>query len=228
MAPAEPCHFSFKICIVGDSGVGKTTICNRILNSKDETNGLQTLASKREVGISVKTKYVERNGTKYKICLWDCPGTSKYMQLTSRLVAGATGILLLFDVTNRSSFDNLTNWLSEIEKYTKVTKVLVGFKIDSKHARRQVEEEHAEAFASKNKMEYFEAQQGDISMCQDPFDFLLDCCVDAVPDPIDPEELIRKGIKLGPLADPGSFMRWRHKMATAGALPGITTEVDWL
>ena len=146
-------HFSFKVAICGDTGVGKTTLLEgEGASSYARTSGDTT------VGINFRVKFYEVDGQTYRVQFWDCPGAERYMKLTSRYCAGAAGAIFVFDVNNRATFDHISDWIRQVEKNGPVLKVLVGNKVDdnSRGSGREVTQQEAEAFADKNGLDYFE------------------------------------------------------------------------
>jgi Ras-related protein Rab-18 len=96
---------------------------------------------------------------KIKMTIWDTAGQERFRTLTSSYYRGAQGIMLVYDVTRRDSFENLSKWLEEVEMYhpgrgRDVVKLLVGNKVD---CDRVVTQEEAEAWARSKGMLFLEA-----------------------------------------------------------------------
>jgi Ras-related protein Rab-18 len=143
----------FKLLLIGDSGVGKSSLLVSFTENKF-TDDMTTT-----IGVDFKVKYVNVRGKRVKLVIWDTAGQERFRTLTSSYYRGAQGIILIYDITNRESFDNLKNWLKEVNlyaTYTDTVKLLVGNKIDLE-AKRQVSEEAGEQFASENGMLFIEA-----------------------------------------------------------------------
>jgi small GTP-binding protein len=187
-------HFSFKVAICGDTGVGKTTLLEgEKAQSYARTTGDTT------VGINFRVKFYEVDGRTYRVQFWDCPGAERYMKLTSRYCAGAAGAIFVFDVNNRATFDHISDWVRQVEKNGPILKVLVGNKVDdnSRGSGREVTSQEAEAFADKNGLDYFETSALTGLRVNHVFQGIFTQIVESMPNPPEPSLLLKKGIKLG-------------------------------
>eukprot|EP01111_Echinosteliopsis_oligospora_P015444 TRINITY_DN611_c0_g1_i1.p1 TRINITY_DN611_c0_g1~~TRINITY_DN611_c0_g1_i1.p1 ORF type:complete len:205 (-),score=56.15 TRINITY_DN611_c0_g1_i1:54-668(-) len=147
MAGGEEYDVLLKLLMIGDSDVGKSSILLRF--TEDEYNDDQPCT----IGVDFKIKMVEYGGKKVNLTIWDTAGQEKFRSLTSSYYRGTQGIILVYDVTRRESFNNLEIWLNEIETYTTspdVVKLLVGNKIDKEN--REVTKEEAAEFARSKAM----------------------------------------------------------------------------
>jgi Ras-related protein Rab-18 len=123
------------------------------------------------IGVDFKVKHIELNKKRIKLTVWDTAGQERFRTLTSSYYRGAQGVVMVYDVTRRDSFDNLDHWLKEIKLYSPnngegVVKLLVGNKIDLSDGtsnddgevyERQVERYEAEEWARKQGMLFLEA-----------------------------------------------------------------------
>jgi small GTP-binding protein len=119
-------HF-YKICIVGDFRVGKTTLLNQYLEKRFTPNVAST------IGSNFYVKQIKIPNVKNLITLqiWDLAGQEHFKWVRHEFYKGAKGIVYVFDLTNKKTFDNLTNWKNEIEKAVeRFSSVLVGNKLD--------------------------------------------------------------------------------------------------
>jgi Ras-related protein Rab-1A len=125
------CKYLFKIILIGNSGVGKTCLMKRYT---DETYNFTQLST---IGVDFKIKTVEVEGEKIKLQIWDTAGQERFRAIISNYYRGAHGIIMVFDVGNRDSFDNLGEWLSEVKKHTSenVEMVILGNKCDKRGER---------------------------------------------------------------------------------------------
>jgi len=143
--------YIFKILLVGDSGVGKSSMLSRFTEDKFEEKAPATM------GVDSKPKIVTVDGKRVKLNVWDTAGQERMGFLTSSYYRGAHGIIIVFDITNAGSFQSVSNWLGEIERYAydSALKVLVGNKSDL--SSREVKADEAQTFA-KNELsvDYFE------------------------------------------------------------------------
>ena len=142
---------TYKIILVGDSSVGKTNLLTQYVDEKFTENNIST------VGIEFKNKIIElENGRKIRLQIWDTSGQEKFMSLTKNYFRGCNLALFVFDVTNKTSFDDISMWLDSFKDVNgeKSKRVLIGNKIDLDN--RVVEKEEAENFAKENDLQYFE------------------------------------------------------------------------
>ena len=86
-------HFSFKVVICGDSGVGKTSLLDG-----EGTSAYARASGDQGSGINFRVKFYEVEGKTYRVQFWDCPGAERYMNLTGRFSAGSAGAIIVFDV----------------------------------------------------------------------------------------------------------------------------------
>ncbi|GAB4822438.1 hypothetical protein N2152v2_009484 [Parachlorella kessleri] len=131
MAEADVDH-TFKILLVGDSGVGKSSLLMRFT-----TGGFQELAP--TIGVDFKAKIVELQGKQIKLTVWDTAGQERFRTLTSSYYRGAQGIIFVYDVTRRETFESLGDiWMREVDMYSTVedaVKMVVANKTDLADAR---------------------------------------------------------------------------------------------
>ena len=111
------------------------------------------------IGVDFKVKHMDVSGKRIKLTIWDTAGQERFRTLTSSYYRGAHGVVLVYDVTRMDSFENLEQWLKEVQLYSpnggeNVVKLLVGNKID---LERQVPREKAEAWARSQGMLFLEA-----------------------------------------------------------------------
>jgi len=143
--------YLFKVLLIGDSGVGKSSILVRFAEDDFEEDRPCT------IGVDFKTKVIDLDGKKINLTIWDTAGQEKFRSLTSSYYRGTQGIILVYDVTRRSSFASLELWLGEIELYATnrdVVKFLVGNKVDKNN--REVSREEAQKFAKSKSMLFME------------------------------------------------------------------------
>ncbi|KAJ7987688.1 hypothetical protein DPEC_G00329070 [Dallia pectoralis] len=143
---------SFKVMLVGDSGVGKTCLLVRF---KDRAFLAGSFIS--TVGIDFRNKVLNIDALKVKLQIWDTAGQERFRSVTHAYYRDAHALLLLYDVTNKTSFDNIKAWLTEIHEYTQqdVVIMLLGNKADVTH-ERVVKREEGENLAKEFGVPFME------------------------------------------------------------------------
>ena len=123
--------FVFKTIIVGDSGVGKTKITLRYIDNKFQVDTQST------IGVEFASKQLEIRNQRVKLQIWDTAGTERYKAVTTVYFQGARGALVVFDITSRSSFENIESWLKDIKRTAcrDVKLMLIGNKSDMNEER---------------------------------------------------------------------------------------------
>ena len=142
-----------QLLIIGDSTVGKTSILSRYTNGDFNPHYLAT------VGLDFFKKDEVFNGKTIRIKIWDTAGQERYKSLTQGYFRNAEGIMIVYDVSNLVSFENLKYWIQSIKTHIDIDKgeipaIIIGNKIDI--FEREVKKEDAEAFAQQEGFKYFE------------------------------------------------------------------------
>ena len=141
----------FKLLLIGESNVGKTSIIVRYVDNDFQPTGISTL------GVDVKCKYVLLNKTKIRLDIWDTAGQERFRGLAKNYFRGGNGFILVYDITNKKSFGKLKGWINDAkEKIDKDYKmIVVGNKKDCEK-EREVEIELLKEFAAKNEVSFLE------------------------------------------------------------------------
>jgi Ras-related protein Rab-8A len=115
-----------KLLLIGDSGVGKSCLLCRYSDDVFNSNFITT------IGIDFKIRTIELDGAKIKLQIWDTAGQERFRTITQAYYRGAMGILLVYDVTDDKSFNNIRTWMRNIEQHAneQVVKILLGNKCD--------------------------------------------------------------------------------------------------
>uniref|UniRef100_M3ZEL7 small monomeric GTPase n=1 Tax=Xiphophorus maculatus TaxID=8083 RepID=M3ZEL7_XIPMA len=107
---AKTYDYLFKLLLIGDSGVGKTCVLFRFSEDAFNSTFIST------IGIDFKIRTIELDGKKIKLQIWDTAGQERFRTITTAYYRGAMGIMLVYDITNEKSFDNIKNWIRNIEE----------------------------------------------------------------------------------------------------------------
>jgi small GTP-binding protein len=147
-----------KTVIVGDSGVGKTSILFRFVNQTFQNEVPSTL------GVEFMSKVIDIDSRTLEVQLWDTAGQELFRSVTRGYYRGAIGAFVVFDLTNRESFTNLPQWITDLQSTARrdVVIVVLGNKADLVESR-DVTKFEAEEFAKRSNVGYFEtsAKTGD-------------------------------------------------------------------
>ena len=150
-ATSTATEVTVKVIVLGSSEVGKTCILNRYFNNEFQENALST------IGIDFQTKFFKFDDQKVKVNYTDTAGQEKFRAISVNYLKGTNGVILVFDITNKESFDLLETWMNDLKENNKVdiSKVLIGNKLDLAEDR-QVQKEEAEKFAKSIGCKYYE------------------------------------------------------------------------
>ncbi|KAL1501532.1 hypothetical protein ABEB36_006837 [Hypothenemus hampei] len=138
----ETFDFLFKIVLIGDCGTGKTCVVQRFKNGTFiERHG-------NTIGVDFSMKTVMVDGKKVKLQIWDTAGQERFRTITQSYYRSANGVIIVYDITKRSSFLSVARWVEEVRRYSgnSVLLALVGNKADLESCR-EVEFEEAEALS---------------------------------------------------------------------------------
>ena len=142
---------TFKILTIGESGVGKTCIAKRFVQDKFVKNHLVT------IGVDYFAKTLHINNKDVKLKIWDTAGQERFKTLTAQYYKGADGILLVYDVSDEESYEEIRDWMGQIALNTQkddLGLVLLGNKCDLH--QRTVTKEMGDKLGEELKIKYFE------------------------------------------------------------------------
>ena len=151
----ETKNAKFKIALLGDSTVGKTSIIKRLINNDFKESQLSTIGAEQ----NTKTIKLNENSEEEILCtlqIFDTAGQEKFRSITPNYIKNADGIVLVFDLTNSSSFENIKYWIKQIhnnKKYENLPFIIVGNKYDLKN--QIVVQEDEIKFNEKNSETFF-------------------------------------------------------------------------
>lgn len=158
---------TFKILTIGESGVGKTCILRRFVEDKFLKNHLAT------IGIDFKTKNIIVDGVQVKLKIWDTAGQERFRNITNQYYKGADGIILVYDVTDRLSFEKIREWMNQIKQNTtenEIGLVLLGNKCDADP--REIYESDGIELGKELGIQYFESSAMNNINISESFNFL--------------------------------------------------------
>ncbi|KAF7189107.1 GTP-binding protein ypt1 [Pseudocercospora fuligena] len=159
-----PYDYLFKLLLIGDSGVGKSCL---LLRFADDTYTESYIST---IGVDFKIRTIELDGKTVKLQIWDTAGQERFRTITSSYYRGAHGICVVYDVTDMDSFNNVKQWLQEIDRYATegVNKLLVGNKSDMTD-KKVVEYTVAKEFADSLGIPFLETSAKNASNVEQAF-----------------------------------------------------------
>merc|ERR1711935_911355 len=151
MALNQDYDFLFKVLIIGNSHVGKSNILLRFSENVFHESFLPT------IGVDFKIKNVQVEDKTIKLHIWDTAGQERFKTITATYYKGAHGIILVYDITDRTTFVEIENWLSEIQQHASpnVARLLVGNKCDME-GERQVSYQDGKDYADSLGIPFLE------------------------------------------------------------------------
>mmetsp|Transcript_635 Transcript_635/g.775 ORF Transcript_635/g.775 Transcript_635/m.775 type:complete len:347 (-) Transcript_635:1213-2253(-) len=155
-----------KILLLGDSGVGKTSLMLRFSDDQFQESLMST------AGVDFKVRYLEKNNTRTKCQIWDTAGQERFHVITRAYYRGSHGIALVYDAANESSFKQIEYWMENIRKHASsdVSVVLLGNKTDLPN--KKITPEQGKEIAEKYNIKFFETSAKTGSNVVDAFETL--------------------------------------------------------
>jgi len=171
----DPDQIVFRLLLVGNADVGKTSVLSRYA---------QEPFADKYPDVEQKVRTLQVKGKTVNVILVDTAGQERFRELTSGTYRGIDGIYLCYDVTRKDTFDDIGEWLNELNRYAKDRKVerfLLATKVDllSSGGERQVTEEEGREFASNNSMTFFETSAKDDTNIEASFMAMMDKLLDS-------------------------------------------------
>ena len=139
----------FKITFVGDVSVGKTTIINRINGNPFKE------VYEATIGVDFFPKKIKYNELEMTLQIWDTAGQEKYRGLIPNYVRGSSIVFIVFDLTNRTTFENISRWIDDVNNIEKTMLILIGNKKDLSE-KIVVNKNEIEPFAKEKNIPYYE------------------------------------------------------------------------
>jgi len=154
--------FHFKILIIGESSVGKSSLMTRFVDETFQPSFFPT------IGVDFKVRTLVIDGHQCKVQIWDTAGQERFRVITTTYYRDAAGVLIVYDVTNGESFSRIRRWIDEINKYCdeSIAIVLVGNKddnpsFDGDPVEKVVSTSDAEEYANQMNLTFFETSAKD-------------------------------------------------------------------
>jgi Ras-related protein Rab-11A len=171
----EDTNLLFKVVIIGDSGVGKSNLMTRYTTNEFSQDTPAT------IGVEFMTKSVKTEGRDVKVQIWDTAGQERFRAISRSIYHGAKGAMLVYDITNQQSFDNIPNWLAELRVHVSATCsiFLIGNKCDLEHLRA-VKKDVADRFARDNGLSFLETSALEKTNVDKAFEWLVKSVYDVV------------------------------------------------
>ena len=158
----------FKIMILGESMVGKTSLINRY--TLDVFGGKYLCT----VGIDFQKKIIEMNGKKILLQIWDTAGQERFRNINKSYFQQSNAFILAYDMTNTDSFDQISYWIKEVceKSDDRIKSILVATKVDLED-NREVSTEDGEKLAKEHNLEFFETSAKDNINIKEAFENLV-------------------------------------------------------
>ncbi len=138
-----------KIIFTGDIAVGKTSIINVLMGQKF------TAEYEASIGVDFFSKTMKYKGKVIKLQIWDSAGQEKFRSLIPNYIRGASLVFIVYDISNKKSFENLSNWINFVNNIENSNIVIVGNKNDLED-KREVTLEEGQKFCEEKNIEFFE------------------------------------------------------------------------
>ena len=165
---ADEEYQTFKILLLGDLCVGKTSILLKYVENKFEESILST------IGVDYMDKIINYGHEKVKLQIWDTSGQEKFKSIATNFLRTTDGAFLVFDITQRITFDNIKKWLNDVKENNEEVKIIIlGNKSDLKD-NREVKQDYINTFLEKNNFKYFETSAKNGTYIEEAFKAMAD------------------------------------------------------
>ena len=138
-----------KIIFIGDIYVGKTSIINVLMGQKFNNE------YEASIGVDFFSKTIKYKGKTIKLQIWDSAGQEKFRSLIPNYIRGSSLVFIVYDITNKKSFDNLQTWIDFVNNIENSNIVILGNKVDL-DSQRQVTTEEVEKFCEEKNYDFYE------------------------------------------------------------------------
>lgn len=171
---AQKPRYFFKISVVGDRAVGKTSLIDRFVNEKFEDDYIATM------GVNITLKDTTVDDIPVQLMLWDIGGAEQWAKVRKMFYRGSSGVLLVYDVTRPATFLNVTNFLQALEKtiQKQIPFILIGNKNDLTHIKKIPPENAGELMKAANAVSFFETSAKTGINVENAFALIGKACLD--------------------------------------------------
>jgi Ras-related protein Rab-1A len=161
---ANDYDYLFKVLIIGNSGVGKSCLLLRFAEDMFSDNYIST------IGVDFKIRKLEVEDKSVKLQIWDTAGQERFRTITKSYYRGSNGIVVVYDITDRESFDQVQHWMGEIDAHASadVCRLLVGNKADL-NDKRAVKTDEGAALARQYGIPFLETSAKEASNVETMF-----------------------------------------------------------
>ena len=160
----------YKVLLLGDSTVGKTCFLMKYTDKTFQDVHMST------IGLDYRLKTMTlKSGKTVKLQIWDTAGQDRFRAITKNYYKGANGIILIYDVTNKQTYDNVSNWISQIQEEVSkdVIIYIAGNKIDMEEERK-VKTEEGQKIADEHGFPFVETSAKDGTNINETFENLVE------------------------------------------------------
>ena len=158
-----------KIGLLGDEKVGKTSICHSFVNLDLPEDYITTIGYEK-----FEKKELLNNGKEVRLIIWDSGGQERFRSVAIKILKTVEKVIIVFDITNRKSFDNIENWLEIIkEEFNNPIIILFGNKVDANKEEWKVIEEEINLFCTQKKLKYFGTSAKNNNGIKEGFSYLV-------------------------------------------------------
>ena len=163
-------YLKIRIGLLGDSEVGKTSIIKSLIQKEFESDCLPTIGLDK----FEKSQFLNKEKKEIKLIIWDTSGQERFRSVALKTIKNVEGIVLVFDVTNKKSFENIDDWISIIKKdFMNPIVILLGNKADIDKQEWKIKQEEIESLANYVNWKYFETSAKNNEGIDEGFTYLV-------------------------------------------------------
>jgi len=158
---------SLKILLIGDSQVGKTSL---LLKYTEHIFPEEHIAT---IGVEYKDRFIIRDNYNIRLQIWDTAGQERFHSITKNIYRNANGVLFVYDITNRESFNNIKNWIRDLQNVgNDVKAAILGNKLDLE-SNRAISHEEIEEISKEHNMPFLETSARENINVNEGFDLIV-------------------------------------------------------